>query len=420
LEAAENSTDLPISPYAPKRRLQHRDNSVAPDNSDSPFPQAVFDWKRAKETAGEEHVTTPEGAHHKAAQSGLGERRALDAVEHAVEAARKAINESPLHLADLPRAPQLAPDASNDGRDALGRSAGMNEPRRKGVDEADIENILANLRRLRPQHATQLPRATKLPPVAPLVPSESADAQAGQRKSDPFQVSPRSLEPTLLTPPPVETRRHPNMMLGVAIGCSLIAGVVYYFLDTGGARFSNPTPQAQIEFPASGTTLAAVETSPPTRAERIPSVQHEDQQGASEATPQAPPSAVPAAMTSAQQEITAARTSPAPAAAASDTSAPKSNRKLDPETVALLIKEAEKHISVGDVVTARMIFQRAAEAGDATAAMALAATYDPAALAKLGVMGMGADVEKARAWYRIAESFGSAEAKQRLRSLDRQ
>jgi len=209
------------------------------------------------------------------------------------------------------------------------------------------------------------------------------------------------------------------MMLGVAIGCSLIAGVVYYFLDTG-APFSNPTPQAQIEYPASGTTLAAVETSPPTRAERIPSVQHEDQQGASEATPQAPPSAVPAAMTSAQQEITAARTSPAPAAAASDTSAPKSNRKLDPETVALLIKEAEKHISVGDVVTARMIFQRAAEAGDATAAMALAATYDPAALAKLGVMGMGADVEKARAWYRIAESFGSAEAKQRLRSLDRQ
>jgi TPR repeat protein len=38
----------------------------------------------------------------------------------------------------------------------------------------------------------------------------------------------------------------------------------------------------------------------------------------------------------------------------------------------------------------------------------------------LGVMGMGADVEKARAWYRMAESFGSAEAKQRLRSLDRQ
>jgi TPR repeat protein len=72
------------------------------------------------------------------------------------------------------------------------------------------------------------------------------------------------------------------------------------------------------------------------------------------------------------------------------------------------------------VVTARTIFQRAAEAGDATAALELAANYDPTVLARIGVMGMGADVEKARAWYRMAESFGSAEAKQRLRSLDRQ
>jgi TPR repeat protein len=76
-------------------------------------------------------------------------------------------------------------------------------------------------------------------------------------------------------------------------------------------------------------------------------------------------------------------------------------------------------METGDVVTARAIFRRAAEAGDAPAALALAATYDPAALAKLGVIGMGADVEKARAWYRIAESYGSAEAKQRLKLLDR-
>jgi TPR repeat protein len=107
---------------------------------------------------------------------------------------------------------------------------------------------------------------------------------------------------------------------------------------------------------------------------------------------------------------------------AADQSPPaKVSRPLDPEVVALLIKEAEKYISTGDVVTARMIFRRAAEAGDATAALALAATYDPTMLAKLGVMGMGAsDLEKARAWYRMAESFGSVEAKQRLRSLDRQ
>jgi hypothetical protein len=98
----------------------------------------------------------------------------------------------------------------------------------------------------------------------------------------------------------------------------------------------------------------------------------------------------------------------------------KPTRTFEPEVIALLINEAKKHVSTGDVVTARMIFQRVAEAGDATAALELAASYDPTVLARLGVIGMGADVEKARTWYRIAESFGSAEAKQRLQSLDRE
>jgi hypothetical protein len=38
-------------------------------------------------------------------------------------------------------------------------------------------------------------------------------------------------------------------------------------------------------------------------------------------------------------------------------------------------------------------------------------------LAKLGVAGMAADVEKARSWYRMAESQGSAEATRRLHAL---
>ena len=109
----------------------------------------------------------------------------------------------------------------------------------------------------------------------------------------------------------------------------------------------------------------------------------------------------------------------APTAVVAPPPSAKPVRKLDPQEIDFLIKQAEKHIETGDVVTARMIFQRAAAAEDATAALSLAATYDPTVLAKLGVIGMGADVEKARVWYRIAESFGSAEAKQRLNLLDK-
>ena len=95
----------------------------------------------------------------------------------------------------------------------------------------------------------------------------------------------------------------------------------------------------------------------------------------------------------------------------------KANRALDPEEIKLLTKQGEQFAAAGDLVTARTLFQRAAEAGDATAAMALGATYDPNVLAKLGVVGMVADIEKARSWYRKAESFGSPEASRRLNAL---
>jgi len=59
-------------------------------------------------------------------------------------------------------------------------------------------------------------------------------------------------------------------------------------------------------------------------------------------------------------------------------------------------------IAAGDVATARVVLQRAAEAGNAGAAMALGATYDPNVLAKLGVVGVKPDAEKARSWYEKA------------------
>ena len=92
-------------------------------------------------------------------------------------------------------------------------------------------------------------------------------------------------------------------------------------------------------------------------------------------------------------------------------------RALDAEQIKLLMKQGEQFIAVGDVVTARTAFQRAAEAGDAKAAVALGATYDPTVLAKLGVVGISADVAKARSWYQKAEKLGSPDARQRLELL---
>jgi TPR repeat protein len=49
--------------------------------------------------------------------------------------------------------------------------------------------------------------------------------------------------------------------------------------------------------------------------------------------------------------------------------------------------------------------------------MALWATYDPNVLAQLGVVGVSADVGKARSWYQKAETLGSPDARGRLNLL---
>ena len=92
-------------------------------------------------------------------------------------------------------------------------------------------------------------------------------------------------------------------------------------------------------------------------------------------------------------------------------------RPLKAEQIRLLVKQGEQFVAAGDVITARIAFQRAAEAGDAQAAVALGATYDPTVLAKLGVVGISADIAKARSWYEKAEKLGSPDAKRRLELL---
>src|SRR2546429_5272748 len=90
-------------------------------------------------------------------------------------------------------------------------------------------------------------------------------------------------------------------------------------------------------------------------------------------------------------------------------SASKASRVLDLLRIKLFMKQGEQFIAAGDVVTARIVFQRAAEAGDANAAMALGATYDPTVLAKLGVAGTGAGGGEARNWDHKARRLGATD-----------
>jgi TPR repeat protein len=106
-----------------------------------------------------------------------------------------------------------------------------------------------------------------------------------------------------------------------------------------------------------------------------------------------------------------------PPAAAAPSAKPLELRPLDRDEVAGLIKRGEVLLSEGDIASARLLLRRAAAAGDAGAALALAGTYDRAELAKLKVIGVMHDDAQAKAWYAKAVERGSAEAVHRLQQL---
>ena len=88
--------------------------------------------------------------------------------------------------------------------------------------------------------------------------------------------------------------------------------------------------------------------------------------------------------------------------------------KMDDESAKDLLAKAGKLIEQGDIIGARAIYQRAAEMGSGSAALALGTTYDPNRLWSLGVLGLTGNKERARQWYLRASELGSSEAKARL------
>jgi hypothetical protein len=88
-----------------------------------------------------------------------------------------------------------------------------------------------------------------------------------------------------------------------------------------------------------------------------------------------------------------------------------------PPDVGALTAQGKEFFAAGDLVAARILFTRAAKAGDAAAAVAMGATYDPVVLAEHGVRGVASDLDKARAWYERAKAMGSSEGPRRLEVL---
>lgn len=85
-----------------------------------------------------------------------------------------------------------------------------------------------------------------------------------------------------------------------------------------------------------------------------------------------------------------------------------------------MMKRGAEFMANLNVGAARKIYQAAAEAGDPAAAFALAETYDPLVIVRLGAKGgIVANVALANRWYETAKRLGSPAAPERLNQLAR-
>lgn len=84
---------------------------------------------------------------------------------------------------------------------------------------------------------------------------------------------------------------------------------------------------------------------------------------------------------------------------------------------AALLARGDALFGLGDLVSARLLYERAADAGDQKAAVQLGETYDPAFLARVGLTGAWGDASLAIYWYQRARELGTPEAEILLRAI---
>lgn len=92
-------------------------------------------------------------------------------------------------------------------------------------------------------------------------------------------------------------------------------------------------------------------------------------------------------------------------------------RRIDSDELAALLKRAKGMLAIGDIISARLLLERAADAQEAEAALMLAGTYDPQVLGSQDLRSVTPDLAVARSWYQKAAQLGSADARRRLGQL---
>ena len=205
--------------------------------------------------------------------------------------------------------------------------------------------------------------------------------------------------------PPRAIQRRSASPLKLAAGIIVCLGIVGLILgafasgDFNSLLRDHVLPHKESGAPSEGVTArVALPVVPPVATDSSSA-------GAVESPPAPAASEVAAQPAEAGPERPSAAPS-SPAASEPTGSPAHAGPRLSTDEIAALVARGDAFLGAGDIASARLFFQRAADAGDSRAAMRMAVTFDAAFLDRAGVRGLRGDPEQAAFWYRRAQDLG--------------
>ncbi len=233
-------------------------------------------------------------------------------------------------------------------------------------------------------------RAVTPPPAQPAVVPLFSD-------TPPRPVDPAVAETAAPASPAPEQTRPSVLILG--LGCIAVILSTSLYWASGSARTG-----ATAEAPT-----AAVIAARPAKLAPAPVAVAKEVAPAAPEVSAAPPPAPPAETVAAAPPHIEPPVAPAP----KDPPAPT----LSSGEIDSLIAHGEELLATGDIVAARLYFQRAAEQGSGPAATEVGKTFDPLFLEQSHARGIRGDAATAATWYRKAIAAGDHQAQIRLDHL---
>jgi hypothetical protein len=188
------------------------------------------------------------------------------------------------------------------------------------------------------------------------------------------------------------------------------------------AKINEPVPQAESATvpPSPPSQISVSRNKDPSQAEAgVPPSVPNRLTKTDEPAPPAEPTSTARVPPSQPSQVTSVQTGAAPISGPQRPPAQVGGTAthLDAEEIATLVNRGADYIKSGDLASARLLLRRAAEAGNASAALMLGTTYDPLSIQQLGAIGVVPDVAQARQWYEKAAALGSEAASERLAKL---